>query len=416
MVGAQLQEFVHAEQEVGLGFYHRGETVYLWFDLDPRGPVVVRVPNAPPTKKKLTKPLGLFVRSRFLGRRLASVRADLARGRVLVLAFHRAASEETEVPIEFEALLLPHAPNLIARDGKAIVAENKPKELPIADFELPPPEERRAWSAIEAEWFSKKKPAVSTKTVSPEDAEKQWRRLVEKKRGALEKMNEDLAEKSSTAHRELGEWLKANATLDRVPAEWAELVDRDQSLSWNIEHAFKRAKDNERKLEGSRERIEKVRAELAELEAKGPAALAGGGGPAKGGGGASSHKSLLAQADARGRSLKLAEDLDCYIGKSAADNLALLRRAQPFDLWLHLRESPGSHAIIRRARGRNVTDAELLEAGRWVAAQSFGKRAAEMKGQKFDLLIVECRYVRPIKGDKLGRVHYTHDRVMRITL
>jgi hypothetical protein len=61
-----------------------------------------------------------------------------------------------------------------------------------------------------------------------------------------------------------------------------------------------------------------------------------------------------------------------------------------------------------------VTDAELIEAGRWVIEQSLGRRADELVGEKHDLLIVECRYVRPIKGDKLGRVHYTHDRVLSV--
>lgn len=413
MVGAQLQECIHADTEVGFGFYNRGETVYLWFDLDPRGPVVVRVPNAPPTKKKITRPLSLFVRSRFLGRRLSGVRADLARGRVLILSFHRAESEGTDAPVEIEARLLPHAPNLIARDGTAQVAESKPKELPLSNFEMPPPEERRSWEAIEDEWLaqrSRRPSGAKTEGPAADEVEKKWRRAIEKKKSALERMNADLAEKSDSSSRELGEWLKANGSLDLVPNGWRELVDFDKSLSWNIEHAFKKAKDNERKIDGARERIEKVRTELAELEAKGPSAARSHGESA------GARKNMLAQADARGRSLKLAADLDCYIGKNASDNLALLRRAQPFDLWLHLRESPGSHAIIRRTRGRNVTDAELAEAGRWVAAQSFGKRAANMKGQSFDLLIVECRFVRPIKGDKLGRVNYTNDRVMRLTL
>ncbi|MES2965523.1 MAG: hypothetical protein V4760_16705 [Bdellovibrionota bacterium] len=421
MVGSQLQECVHADTEVGLGFYHGGKIVYLWFDLDPRGPVVVRVPGSPPTKKKVMRPLSLFVRSRFLGRRLASVRADLARGRVLVFAFHRAASEGTDAPIEFEALLLPHAPNLIARDGKASVAESKPKELPVSTFEMPPAEERRSWEAIEDEWLaqrSRRPTGQKTQGAAADDVEKKWRRAVEKKKLGLERMEADLAEKSDTSSRELGEWLKANGSLDELPVKWRELVDEGKSLSWNIENAFKKAKDNERKLDGARERIVKVRGELAELEAKGPGSArssVAAGGEAGSGNGAN-RKNMLAQADARGRTMKLADDLDCYIGKNAGDNLALLRRAQPFDLWLHLRESPGSHAIIRRTRGRNVTDGELLEAGKWVAAQSFGKRAANLKGQSFDLLIVECRYVRPIKGDKLGRVNYTHDRVMRITL
>ena len=63
-----------------------------------------------------------------------------------------------------------------------------------------------------------------------------------------------------------------------------------------------------------------------------------------------------------------------------------------------------------------VSDQELRLAGVKVAEQSTKKRAAELKGETYDLLIVECRYVRPIKGDKNGRVHYTNDRVLRLKL
>ena len=125
---------------------------------------------------------------------------------------------------------------------------------------------------------------------------------------------------------------------------------------------------------------------------------------------------FLVKAEAKGRRHKIGDDLEVYVGKSAADNLAILRRAQPFDYWLHLRERPGSHAILRRTRGRTVSDAELIEAGRWVIEQSTGQRVRELKGERFDLLIVECRFVRPIKGDRLGRVNYSNDRVIHIKL
>ena len=61
-----------------------------------------------------------------------------------------------------------------------------------------------------------------------------------------------------------------------------------------------------------------------------------------------------------------------------------------------------------------VTDGEFLQAGQWVIEQSLGARASEHKGERFDMLIVECRFVRPIKGDRLGRVNYANDRVMSV--
>lgn len=400
LVGAQLQECVQSESEIGLGFYHDRQMVWLWFDLHPQRPLIVQL-AAPPVRKKISRPLTLFIKSRFDGRRIESIRADLSRGRVLIFTFHGEAT--------IEAHLIPHAANLIAIDGKARVTENKPKELPQQQLQTREDETARTLSQITEEWLASQTKKPQQGPLNDAAArEKKWQKAVEKKRGALERMTEELALKLNGAHRELGEWLKTHGTLEGAPH--AELLKTDESLAWNIDHAFHRAKENERKAEGTRERIAQVQGELEALERQGPQRYDL---PQKGPS-AKQLENLLAKAAAKGRRHQVAPDLEVYIGKSAGDNLALLRKAQPFDLWLHLRDFPGAHAIMRRTRGRNVTDQELQEAGHWVIEQSLGQRASNMRGERFDLLIVECRFVRPIKGDKLGRVNYSNDRVMSL--
>jgi predicted ribosome quality control (RQC) complex YloA/Tae2 family protein len=409
LVGSQLQDCVQSASEAGLGFYHDRQMVWLWFDLHPQRPVIVKL-DAPPSRKKLPRPLTLFIKSRFVGRRLESVSTDMARGRVLVFKFHRAHDEKLQDLPQIEVFLVPHAANLIAIDGKASVAEVKPKDLPSQPFLERDEPIVRTLDDVGREWaFAQSQ--KSTLSQAPTDAvarEKKWQKAVEKKRGALERMAEELVLKTSGVYREVGDWLKTNGTLEGAPH--GELLNLDQNLSWNIEHVFHRAKENERKADGTRARIAQVAAELSLLEKQGPAKFDL---PVKGVS-AKQTESLLAKAAARGRRHQIGADLEVFIGKSGADNLAILRKAQPFDLWLHLRDFPGAHAIMRRTRGRNVTDAELQEAGQWVIEQSLGQRAQQMRGEKFDLLIVECRYVRPIKGDKLGRVNYSNDRVMTI--
>ena len=415
LVGAQLQECIQSTHEAGLGFYHQGKTHWLWFDLNPQRPSIIEFVGTPPHRKKLPRPFTLFIRSHFEGRRLESVRADLTKGRVLVFTFFR-AKDEKPGPIEIEAHLIPHAANLIAIDGKVRVAESKPKDLPPPDLTREEPVVR-TWDEIKAEWMNlQSRTLEANKSSTQTDAvarEKKYNKAVEKKRAALERMKEELASKTSGTHRELGDWLKTNLSLENLPAEWTTLVDSEKSVAWNIENAFHRAKENVRKSEGTRTRIEQVAKELGDLESAGLAGFDRGAKPGQKQGQQKPTENLLAKADAKGRRHQIG-DLDVFIGKSAADNLAILRRAQPFDLWLHLRDYPGSHAIMRRTRGRNVTDAELQDAGRWVIEQSLGLRAKTMKGERFDLLIVECRFVRPIKGDKLGRVNYTNDRVMSL--
>ncbi len=411
LVGSQLQECVQSTSEAGLGFYHDRQMVWLWFDLHPQRPMIVQL-DSPPQRKKIGRPLTLFIKSRFVGRRLESVRADLSRGRVLIFSFHRAADEESSQRLEIEVLLIPHAANLIAVDGNSSVSEVKPKDLPVQAFLERNEPVVRSWDDIGTEWRAeqtRKNPLNQAPTDSAA-REKKWQKAVEKKRGALERMAEELAQKMSGATRDFGEWLKEHGTLEDIPLEFKDLANLEENLSWNIENAFHRAKENERKSEGTRTRIAQVTKELQDLERLGPVKFDL---PQKGVT-ARQTQSLLAKAAAKGRRHQIGPDLEVFIGKSAADNLAILRKAQPFDLWLHLRDFPGAHAIMRRTRGRNITDAELQDAGQWVIEQSLGQRAQSMRGERFDLLIVECRFVRPIKGDKLGRVNYSNDRVMTL--
>lgn len=293
---------------------------------------------------------------------------------------------------------------MVAIDGRSQVAENKPKELPPHTFTEREEPVVRSLEQMTEEWVAQQQAKTPQAHTDAAAREKKFKKAVEKKTAALDRMREELAEKTSNVHRELGEWLKTHGTIDGAPGP----VNKDESLAWNIEHAFHKAKENERKAEGTRARIAQVTQELIDLQKQGARSFDL---PVKGVS-AKQRESLLAKAAARGRRHQVGEDLEVYIGKSAADNLAILRKAQPFDLWLHLRDFPGSHAILRRTRGRNVTDQELCEAGEWVVEQSLGKRA--QPGERYDMLIVECRYVRPIKGDKLGRVNYSNDRVLSL--
>ncbi len=419
LVGAQLQECVQTASEsgaeIGLGFYHHGSVIWLWFDLRPSASVVVRRQDKPPGKK-LPRPLTLFLRSRFLGRRLLNVSLLAEHERILVFSFQRGKDEQEVGVCEIEVRLLPHGQNLIARDGERSVCEFKPKELP-QPFAEAAPGSVRTWEQIEEQWRAlHQSPSALSKMAAQSvpvvtSRERDWHKAIEKKEKILLRLEEEIKEKSRSDFSELGEWLKAHATLD-VPEVWRELFNPKQTLSWNIEECFRRAKDNARKLKGTRARFEEVSKELERLKQTGPVSSNRG----EGSGAAEKKRSasLLVRSEARGRRFHVADDLEVYIGKSAEDNLRLLRKAQPFDYWMHLRERPGSHAILRRTRGRIVTDAEFLKVGVWVAEQSLKKRASELKGERYDLLIVECRFVRPIKGDSLGRVHYTNDRVLTI--
>ena len=457
LVGAQLQDCVQTPSEVGLCFYHDRETIWLWFDFHPQRPLLVRVHGKPPNRKKLTRPLLLFIRSHFFGRRLQAITADLARGRVMKLEFYRLPSEvprglaremaremarelASDLPTdvedekagryEIEIRLFPSGQNMIATAGSKSISERKPRELPpSSETALVVSSTDRTWDEIEREWWAEQEQAAGERgfrkvQAAARDAiviDRDYQRAMEKKEKALLRMREDLELKRATASefRQAGEWLKSEGMPQRRDErneqdpsilKWFSHIDFDKSLSWNIENAFTRAKENFRKIEGTEARLKIVEAELAELRSKGPGSFI----KKREEKTQDGARNLLARADARGRHLELAIDLDVYIGKSAADNLAILRRAQPFDYWLHMRDLPGSHAILRRTRARIVTESEFTQAARWVIEQTLAMRASELAGESHDVLIVECRFVRPIKGDRLGRVNYSSDRVLRV--
>ncbi len=401
LVGAQLQEVQQTESEFGLGFYNSGDMEWLWFDLDPREPMLLVFHDDPPLRPKLTKPLLLFTRAHFVGHRLKSVAYDNSKGRILRFEFKCPPGEDRLL----EARLYPHGQNLLLTAVDKMISWAKVNELSQAPI-IKEGDEPRDLNTLRDEWL-KKKGLIKTATTAESSGEDkvlaQWQKAIDKKTQALGKILTDIESKDDPGWRGAGEWIKANNALT-VPSALRDYVDSSKSLSWNIKNSFEKAKSNERKIAGSRERYALLKKEIETLTARGPEKPSGKQTLAR-------NKTLLEKADVRGRKLSIADDLEAYIGKNATDNLALLRRAAAHDLWFHLRDYPGAHAIVRRTKNRKISDQELNEIGKWVVLQSLKKSESELTGGRYDMIVVECRFVKPIKGDKLGRVTYQNDRL-----
>ena len=441
-VGAQFQDVVidgikgEEPRSIRLGFFWTGGVRWIVFDYRVQAPLLMLfdghdgVPMTPPkTAGKVRRPIELFLRSKHIGRRLRDVQLRTEDGRALDLVFDP-NPDGGDVVIELK--IYPHGRNIRAISGAQSITEFKPlvkEDTPSGDsdgarsFEsIDPLSPSRARHELALSWMEHVKPrrGETGSKAGGELMKSPLERKLEKRKKALAKVREEILSKESSPAREIGEWLKTHQTLE-TPSDWpatrAKMVDGEKSLAENIERLFATAKSQERKLDGTRARASEIESEIAQLERKlargeiDDQKVSTGGGFSAGG-----RRDLFEAAQARGRKFQVADDLIVYLGKNAAENLAILRKAQPFDLWLHLRDRPGAHAILRRNRGRVVTDAELLKAGTYVAEQTMKRRAIEMKGEVFDLLVVECRFVRPIKGDRMGRVHYTGDRVLRLAL
>lgn len=113
-----------------------------------------------------------------------------------------------------------------------------------------------------------------------------------------------------------------------------------------------------------------------------------------------------------GRSAPLRLTRDGYIiwvGRNSRQNDEVtFRKANSEDFWLHARDVPGAHVVIRND-GRRIPD-DLLEAAASIAAFYSPKK----EDNKVEVIITRCKYVKPIKGAGPGMVTFRNERTMTV--
>lgn len=388
---SRTQKFFVTESGVGLELRKLNKTSYLWFDLSKANPVILLFEKIPSYIKLLkTSPLGLFAKAHLEGKRISEIlhRADL--GRVLEFYFGY------ENPVKLEVRLFPHGTNAILTHENKRVSFDKIKDVKVLESSVEA-EICRSLEVVTKEWLEEKQER-KTKQQDPEEIRK---KEIQKKESSLAKMREHLESLKTDDWARLGEWLKQNQSLD-VPEKFSSKIDRKKSFSENIQICFERAKKNQDKISGTEERIRLLEKEILDLKNRAPEAFL------------KTQKSAQSKKNDgwKGYRLSLNDKVEVFVGKSAQENLNILRFAQSWDYWMHIKDYPGAHGIIRRPRNYEVSDEDLRAVASFIASRS--KKSAHFlsPGDSFDVLVVECRYVRPIKGDKLGRVTYSNERVL----
>ncbi len=110
------------------------------------------------------------------------------------------------------------------------------------------------------------------------------------------------------------------------------------------------------------------------------------------------------------RRLVTDEGFVILIGRNAAQNHSLIaERSAPGDLWLHARDLPGGHIIIKND-GRPIPDEVVRRAAELAAYYSAGRQDATV-----EVVVTERRHVRPIKGGRPGMVTYRNERTLLVT-
>ena len=103
------------------------------------------------------------------------------------------------------------------------------------------------------------------------------------------------------------------------------------------------------------------------------------------------------------------DGIDIHVGKNAAQNDRLTTGAKPNETWLHAKDMPGSHVIIRKEG--DIPDRTLLEAAMLAAWYSKGQRSSSVP---IDYTLK--RYVKKPSGAAPGMVIYTNQRTLYMTV
>lgn len=107
----------------------------------------------------------------------------------------------------------------------------------------------------------------------------------------------------------------------------------------------------------------------------------------------------------------MADDGAILVGRTAAENMDLtFREARPRDFWLHARDVPGSHVVLRLRPGVAEPAAATLKRAAALAAH-FSKA-------RYDSLVevayTQRKFVRKIKGGVMGQVRLERFRTLSV--
>ncbi|MFP5519094.1 MAG: DUF814 domain-containing protein [Bdellovibrionia bacterium] len=400
--GAQLQDVLVNDRGLLLEFY-KNQSLWLLLDFNPVAPLLLDFKERPYFVKGASKPVSLFLKAHGEDLLWKGIEILSDFGRVV-----RVYLANKQKVLEMEVRLIPRQANLILKTEDKTIAWAKPRELEVhqSDFVAGP---NRDVVDLRNEWKqSMKSPQASTQAVDPVQVwEKKRAKDIAKKRKAIEEIQDKLNDEQSSKWRELGVWLQSGAVGDNPAPELYQQLSVYDKLGVQLEKIFAKVKQAENKRAGTLERLNILKDEILKLEnAKyAPSTKVAG----------KTSLDLMAAASARGRKLNLSSEAVAYLGKSAADNLALLRKAKAWDLWVHLRDYPSAHVIIHKKKDQIISHEEFEQVARWLARETLSQKMLQL-GQKIEVIAVECRFVRPIKGDKVGRVQYHSEKSIFVTL
>lgn len=378
---ARVQNVFLFSTGIVLEGYKNSKSSYMVMDLNATRPFCGYMEKFPVKNIKKNKPITLFLKAHAQGKRFSKIYVSPEFGRILFLEIGY------EEPLVLELRLFPHGQNLIVRYQGKTLSALKPKELKSGgEYQA---ESVRSYRDLEEEWLL----GMRGNPKNP-PKQKSLDQVLAKKNQAIQRLEESIQKLTPEVFLEVGRWIQEHQTL-LVPERLQAWVDPERGIAENLERIFSKAKELRKKREGALLRLEKLKSELiAWGDKKDP---------------------VLSSTGASGESLGGSPGelpWDFVIGRNAKENLKILRESKPWHLWLHLKDYPGAHGLIRFSKGYEISREDIQSVAQKIAERSRQSQHHIQKGDSFEVLVVEKRYVKPIKGDRLGRVRYSNEKVL----
>ena len=384
LIGAEAQDICGDLDCMVLKFWSDGLR-YLVLQVKSESPLFLQIQeksdlNSRILRKPDQKPFFLFYKTHFKTARLEKIVRVEEYGRLVEFKF----KDESEEELVLEFRMFPRGVNLVLKKGEKKVYLKKPLDLVELDEDYKP-DSVRSPEIIKAEWVEKQYLSNEVKITSKSTDELQ--RVKQEK--AMKKILEALSFLKTSPHKRFAELLQENKDL---PVDLKSLYRDNLSRIENIEWAFSQHKDNELKIERLKERID----QLSEASKAKPRNLQ-----------KAAHNKKETVGLKAARHLTISKDVRAFCGRTASENLDLLRKSKSWHLWMHLKDYPSGHLILTFPKNHTVSEQELQKSALFLFKVAAPKKLHASQKVNFEVIFTETKFVKPIKGAKKGLVQPT---------
>ncbi len=113
----------------------------------------------------------------------------------------------------------------------------------------------------------------------------------------------------------------------------------------------------------------------------------------------------------RFRIFKLGEGYEVWVGKdSSANDLLTIKYTHQNDLWFHVRDSSGSHTVLKIPENSDTIPKEYIKTAASIAA--FYSKSKNAKN--VHVAYTPAKYVQKYKGAKSGSVVIKNEKTVRV--